>query len=79
MAEENKVLVRRWLDEVLTQGNLRRADEFSPPATPLFSFVWISKAKSLPVHSTVASPSLTYASAWLYNRCLETSEPAGSG
>lgn len=31
MAEENKVLVRRWLDEVLTRGNLRRVDELFAP------------------------------------------------
>lgn len=30
-AEENKVLVRRWLDEVLTRGNLRRVDELFAP------------------------------------------------
>lgn len=31
MAEGNKALVRRWLDEVLTQGNLRRVDELFAP------------------------------------------------
>lgn len=31
MAEENKALVRRWLDEVLTQGNLRQVDELLAP------------------------------------------------
>ena len=31
MAEENKALVRRWLDEVLTRGNLRRVDELFAP------------------------------------------------
>ena len=31
MAEENKNLVRRWLDVVFTQGNLRRVDEFFAP------------------------------------------------
>ena len=31
MAEENKILVRQWLDEVLTRGNLRRVDELFAP------------------------------------------------
>ena len=31
MAEGNKALVRRWLDEVLTQGNLWRVDELFAP------------------------------------------------
>jgi steroid delta-isomerase-like uncharacterized protein len=31
MAEENKILVRRWLDEVFTQGDLRRVDELFAP------------------------------------------------
>jgi len=31
MAEGNKALVRRWLDEVLSQGNLWRVDELFAP------------------------------------------------
>ncbi|MCA1731698.1 MAG: ester cyclase [Actinobacteria bacterium] len=31
IAEENKILIRRWLDEVLSQGNLRRVDELFAP------------------------------------------------
>ncbi len=31
MLEENKALVRQWLDEVFTQGNLRRVDELFAP------------------------------------------------
>jgi steroid delta-isomerase-like uncharacterized protein len=31
MVEENKILVRQWLDEVLTQGDLRRVDELFAP------------------------------------------------
>ena len=31
MVEENKILVRRWLDEVLTQGDLGRIDELFAP------------------------------------------------
>jgi steroid delta-isomerase-like uncharacterized protein len=31
MAEENKALVQRWLDEILTQGDLRRVDELLSP------------------------------------------------
>jgi steroid delta-isomerase-like uncharacterized protein len=31
MAEENKILVRRWFDEVLTHGNLRWVDELFAP------------------------------------------------
>jgi steroid delta-isomerase-like uncharacterized protein len=31
MADDNKALVRRWFDEVLTQGNLQQVDKFLTP------------------------------------------------
>jgi steroid delta-isomerase-like uncharacterized protein len=31
MSEENKALVRRWFDEVLTRGNLQQVDELFAP------------------------------------------------
>ena len=41
MAEGNKAPVRRWLDEVLTQGNLRRVDELFAPNYALHD-LWLS-------------------------------------
>lgn len=63
MVEENKILIWWWLGEVLTLGNLRRVDEFSPPNYAFSSLVWVYKAKPLLFYLTVASSSFSKASA----------------
>jgi hypothetical protein len=63
MEKENKLLIRRWPDEVLTLGHLRRVDDFSPSNYAFFSLAWVSKAKPRPVHLTVARLSFSKASA----------------